>query len=137
MPLGEQGGDVQDPVADRLRLGLGESSARSTTIWLHARSAPAIECDRHPRLVSHEGLEGEVLEPAVLPVPAPCPRLARVPGDAVRGLRSRLPSVLVMKQVWRKPSSMSNRLSWAPGCGRSLRQISLVSSGQAESRRDR
>src|SRR5664280_3233953 len=31
--------------------------------------------------------------------------------------------VLVMKQVWRKPSAVSKRVSWAPGWGRSRRMI--------------
>jgi hypothetical protein len=28
-----------------------------------------------------------------------------------------VPSVLVMKQVWRNPSAVSNKVSWAPGVG--------------------
>ena len=41
------------------------------------------------------------------------------------------PGVPVMKQVWRNPASMSNKVSWAPGWGRSRRQISRMSSGQS------
>ena len=40
------------------------------------------------------------------------------------------PSVLVMKQVWRHPAWVSKSESWAPGCGRSRRQITRMSVGQ-------
>ena len=41
------------------------------------------------------------------------------------------PLVLVMKQVWRHPAWVSKRESWAPGCGRSRRQITRMSVGPA------
>ncbi len=69
-PADGQAGHVEYPVAHGLRLDLGQRPLEAD------RLAPGQECtsdeaDGHPGFVADEGIEGQVGETAVLPVPDP------------------------------------------------------------------
>jgi hypothetical protein len=84
LSAGESGGDVEQPVAQRLRLGLGEIAVQEQVL------GPGDQIDREhpqgqPRLVDRERAGREVIEPGVLRCADPVldPGVRAVPGIEV------------------------------------------------------
>src|SRR5665213_2989320 len=66
----EERGDVQDAIAERLRLGLRERTVETDELGPGEERA-GDEGDLQPRRIAHDVLEGKVLQSAGLPVPDP------------------------------------------------------------------
>jgi len=66
----EDGGDMQQPVADRLRLGLLELAIEAGHLR-PGEQRPGNKAGGHPGEVLGEARERQVLQPAVLPAPDP------------------------------------------------------------------
>ena len=90
------------PVAHGLRFGLGQCTAKQSSIWLQAGGA-GDEGGGHPglRRAQRKESKGRSGETAVLPASGSGPLPGRVPGDEALEGGNVASSVLVMKQVWR------------------------------------
>ena len=132
---GQPGGGVQDAVAQGLRLGAGEAAVQGEQPA--ARPAGPRRSGRRPARPCSSPARwrgtGRCRSPCrcgwrLRPGRAPgARRRCRRAGPASRVVaRARL----VTHRVYRQPSSASNKVSWAPGCGRSRRAKTRIVAGQ-------
>ncbi len=114
--VGEDGGDVEDPVAHGLGLGLGQIAPSKHVIWLQASSAPASKDTATQASLAQKPSKGRLASPQAFQVRTRSSTRAWPRWRSSSAAMS-APSVLVMKQVWRHPAWVSKRESWAPGMG--------------------
>ncbi len=129
--VGEDSGDVQDPVSHRFRLGLGQGTSKQV-IWLQANSDPAMSDTAIQASLAQKPSKGRLASPHAFQQRT---RSSTRAWPRWRNSKAAMssPLVLVMKQVWRHPAWVSKSESWAPGCGRSRREITRMSAGHPSS----
>ena len=127
---GDAGGDVEQPVSDRLGCGASELAGAADRLG-PGEQVVGGEAELHPDVVVDDVVERQVREARCFGVADDVLGASTLALTAARARRCRSRAVLVMNAVCRNPSMVSNNDNWAPGCGRSRRTINRVPSGQA------
>jgi hypothetical protein len=138
-PAADQAGrGVKHPVAQRPGLGSGQVTVQGQELEPGEQDLPGHRRGQ-PRGVDPEVKGREMADPAVFPGPDRVldPGLDPVRDVDIGGLAQPASGVrgpVRGPQGYRQPSPASNRVSWAPGWGRSRRAKTRIAAGQARSR---
>jgi len=122
--------NVEDPVAHGLRLGLGQCAVEADHL-APGQECPGDEGGGHPGLVADEGVEGQVGQTTVLPVPDPVLDPGVSPVTELEG--GDVSSLGVGDEAGvAEALCRVEEVSWAPGWGRSRRMNSRAVSGMRQ-----
>ena len=127
---GQAAGDVEQPVAQALRLAAGELAVLEEEPLRPGEQVLADQDDLEPGRFCPKVAEGEVLRPLSLPQRMRSSQAARARCSCSR--RAILDPCWLVRKTWKRYPFSSLKESWAPGWGRSLRQMARVPSGQEE-----